>query len=268
MNQDDDSNWREYNVHGSADDEEHQPIDIFASTSTDDVYETIQYNIDEFNLSINIRSEKDYDKSTGMSIWTGSEVMCTYLRRHSDVIHNKKVLELGAGCGLCGLVCKIVLNPESVLITDGDHQVLKNLRYNAELNGLSLADTTNSYPSTTTNGRTILSCPQLIWGKNHAIKFAERYGKQDVIIATDCVYIPQSVPPLFETICQLLDRSGLFLFVNTCASACPMKEVFRIANEFGFVCCSDDELWYHDDDREQKKHPVCVFRRWKSPVET
>ena len=262
MSQDDDSNWREYNVHSSgADDEEEQPIDLFASNA-DDAYETIQYDIDA-ETNIKIRSETDYDKSTGMSVWKGSEVMCTYLRRHPDVIHNKRVLELGAGCGLCGLVCRMVLNPKSVLITDGDNQVLKNLRYNVELNGLSLADSSST---TTNDGRPMISCPQLIWGKNHAIKFTERYGKQDVIIATDCVYIPQSVPPLFETISELLDnKSGLFLFVNTCASATPMDEVLRIANDFGFVCGSDEELWYYDDDREEKKHPVRVFRKVERP---
>jgi hypothetical protein len=41
-----------------------------------------------------------------------------------------------------------------------------------------------------------------------------------------------------------------------------MDDVFKIANEYGFVS-SDDELWYHDDDRDQKKHPVHVFRRRK-----
>jgi len=255
MNQDD-STWREYNVHGSADDAEDQPIDLFASSNADDAYETIQYDIDD-EIKINIRSETDYDKSTGMSVWKGSEVMCTYLRQNSDVVNNKKVLELGAGCGLCGLVCRMALNPESVLITDGDHQVLTNLRYNIELNGLQLADAATLKSSNAT-----ISCPQLIWGKNHAIKFAEQYGKQDVIVATDCVYIPQSVSPLFETINELLDPSGLFLFVNTCASACPMEDVLNIATEFGFDCF-DDELWYHDDDREKKKHPVHVFRRRK-----
>ena len=86
-------------------------------------YETIQYDFED-NAKITIRSETDYDKSTGMSVWKGSEVMCAYLRQHSDVIQNKKVLELGAGCGLCGLVCRMSLRAESVLITDGDHQVL------------------------------------------------------------------------------------------------------------------------------------------------
>jgi len=152
-----------------------------------------------------------------------------------------------------------------VLITDGDHQVLTNLRYNAEQNGLKLVDAATNYNSTSTteDARTTISCPQLIWGKNHAINFAKQYGTQDVIIATDCVYIPQSVPPLFETIHQLLDNnksSSVFLFVNTCASACPMETVLSIANEFGFVC-SGEEFWYSDEDGEERKHPVHVFRR-------
>lgn len=255
MNRDDDSNWREYNIHGTDDDAD-QPFDIFASSTDDDAYETIQYDMDN-NITINIRSEKDYDKSTGMSVWTGSEVMCTYLRRHSDVIQNKKVLELGAGCGLCGLVCRMALEAESVLITDGDHQVMKNLRYNVELNGLQLADAATLKSSNAT-----ISCPQLIWGKNHAIKFAEQYGKQDVLVATDCLYISQSVYPLFETANELLEKTGLFLFVNSYPWVCPTEMVLDIATEFGFVS-SDDELWYHDDDREKRKNPVHVFRRRK-----
>mmetsp|Transcript_18116 Transcript_18116/g.28424 ORF Transcript_18116/g.28424 Transcript_18116/m.28424 type:complete len:254 (-) Transcript_18116:166-927(-) len=250
MNQDD-SNWREYNIHSSADDADDQPFDIFASsTDDDDAYETIKYDIDD-NVTIIIRSEKDYDKSTGMSVWTGSEVMYTYLRRHLDAVKNKKVLEIGAGCGLCGLVCRMALNAASVLITDGDHQVMKNIRYNAEeLNGLKLADDAT------------ISCPQLIWGKSHAIKFAEQYGKQDVIVATDCLYITKSIHPLFETASELLEKTGVFLFINSYPWVCPTEKVIDIATEFGFVS-SVDELWYHDDDKEKRKNPVHVFRRRK-----
>ena len=255
-----DSTWREYNIHGSADDEEDQPVDIFAMSTGEDAYETVQYDIDD-NRKIHIRAEIDYDKSTGMSVWKGSEVMCTYLRQHPEVIHKKKVLELGAGCGLCGLVCKIVLGPQSVLISDGDHKVLENLRYNVELNGLQIADDVSSSAS---DDESTISCPQLIWGKNHAVNFTEQYGKHDVIIATDCVYMTQSVSPLFETINEVLNRSGVFLFVNTCASACPMETVFEIAEDAGFVSLEED-YWYDEEDREQRKHPVHVFRRRKEP---
>lgn len=255
----DDNNWREYNIHSSADDDaEDQPFDIFASSSTnDDAYETIQYDMGK-NTAIKIRSEKDYDKSTGMSVWTGSEVMYTYLRRHADTVKNKKVLELGAGCGLCGLVCRMALEAASVLITDGDHQVMKNIRYNAEeLNGLKLANAATFKSSNAT-----ISCPQLIWGKDHAIKFAEQYGKQDVIIATDCLYITQSIYPLFETASELLEKTGVFLFINSYPWVCTTEKVLDVATEFGFVS-SVDELWYHDDDKEKRKNPVHVFHRRK-----
>ncbi len=250
-----DRTWREYNVHGSGDDIDHRSIDIFASSKTDDACETIQYDIDD-NVRIKIRSEKDIDKSTGMSVWTGSEVMCTYLRQHADVINNKKVLELGAGCGLCGLVCRMALQAKSVLITDGDHQVMKNLRYNVELNGLQVADAATSESSKNAT----ISCPQLIWGKNHAIDFEKQYGKQDVIIATDCLYVTQNIYPLFETANELLNNVGVFLFVNSYPWVCTRENILEISKEFGFVS-SDDELWYHDDDREKRKNPVHVFRR-------
>lgn len=64
--------------------------------------------------------------------------MSTYLQQHSNLIKGKRVLELGAGCGLVGLVCALAFDAKSVLITDGDYQVLNNLRYNVQLNGLKL----------------------------------------------------------------------------------------------------------------------------------
>jgi len=257
-----DSTWREYNIHGSAEDED-QPVDIFATTTNNDAYETFQYDIDD-TIQINIRAEAEYDKSTGMSVWKGSEVMCTYLRQHPEIVHKKKVLELGAGCGLCGLICKIVLGPTSVLISDGDHKVLQNLRFNVKLNGLQLADDDADPDSASVpDDESIIAVPQLIWGKNHAVNFIKQYGKQDVIIATDCVYMTQSVTPLFETINEVLDdNTGIFLFVNTCASACSIETVFKIAKDAGFIAL-EEEYWYHEDDRDQRKHPVHVFRRRK-----
>ena len=281
--------WREYNVHSansSGDDTEDDggqpPIDIFASShdndNHDDTYETIQYDIidNNNNTSITIQQEREYDKSTGMSIWKGSEVMSTYLQQNSHLIKGKRVLELGAGCGLVGLVCALALDAKSVLITDGDYQVLNNLRYNVQLNGLTLLEAIDNDDDNVTNEETspasiqlttmMVSCPQLIWGKNHAIKFKKRYGMQDIIIATDCVYITQSVYPLFETVHELLQPDGIFLFVNTCASSCSIEDVFKIASleEFGFVCSTKtDELWSHVENREEEKNPVYVFRRRK-----
>ena len=202
--------------------------------------------------------------------------MSTYLQQNSNLIKGKRVLELGAGCGLVGLVCALALDAKSVLITDGDYQVLNNLRSNVQLNGLTLLEANDNDDDNVTNEEMspasiqsttmMVSCPQLIWGKNHAIKFKRRYGMQDIIIATDCVYITQSVYPLFETVNELLQPDGIFLFVNTCASSCSIEDVFKIASleEFGFVCSTKtNELWSHEENGEEEKNPVYVFRRQK-----
>ena len=282
------TSWREYNVHSASsgdddrEDDGQPPIDIFESSHDngkhDETYETIQYDTrnNGNNTSITIQQEREYDKSTGMSIWKGAEVMSTYLQQHSNLIKGKRVLELGAGCGLVGLVCALALDAKSVLITDGDYQVLNNLRYNVQLNGLTLLEANDNDGDNVTNEETssasmqlttmMVSCPQLIWGKNHAIKFKKRYGMQDIIIATDCVYITQSVYPLFETVNELLQPDGIFLFVNTCASSCSIEDVFNITSleEFGFVCSTKtNELWSHEENGEEEKNPVYVFRRRK-----
>ena len=106
------------------------------------------------------------------------------------------------------------------------------------------------------------------YGKNHAIKFKKRYETQDIIIATDCdcVYITQNVYPLFETVNELIQPDGIFLIVNTCCSSCSIEDVFKIASleELGFVCSTKtSELWSHEENGEEEKNPVYVFRRRK-----
>ena len=109
MGDGDDSEWREYNVHG----ETEHAFDIFASN--DEVeYDTLHYTCRDGRLlqineeasddkSIVVRSEKNWHKSTGMSVCRGSELLCSYLLKHPDVISNKRTLELGCGTGLVGM---------------------------------------------------------------------------------------------------------------------------------------------------------------------
>lgn len=248
----DDVAWREYNVHtddangGDDDDqaqEEPRPVDLFAPR--EDAYEIQEYGFDGEGgrITVRLRQRDDYDVSTGMAVWKGSEILCRYLVRRPDLIRDKRVLELGAGVGLCGTISARVLKASSVLLTDGDRAVLDNLRHNARLNGL---------------GGTA-SCPQLIWGGARARDFERAHGKQDVILATDCVYVTKSVRPLFETVSELLAPGGAFAFVNSCASQCPLEYVMKIGREFGFTTMSD-ELWRPPGNEED---PVYVFRRLK-----
>lgn len=50
----------------------------------------------------------------------------------------KKVIELGAGVGLVGLVAALCTNARSVVVTDGDEEVVKFIRHNVETTVASL----------------------------------------------------------------------------------------------------------------------------------
>jgi predicted nicotinamide N-methyase len=40
----------------------------------------------------------------GGEVWAGALVLCEFLELNQDVVQGRDVIELGAGCGLCGLV--------------------------------------------------------------------------------------------------------------------------------------------------------------------
>ena len=263
--------WREYNIHdnddddGDSDDDEAaaaaSSFNLFAATDPDDMYETLSYpdllpqqhEAHRPNSAITLRAHKQYENSTGAVVWKGSEVMAAFLVQHvATMVQDQRMCELGAGVGLCGIVASR-LGAKSVLMTDGDTTVLENLRHNVDLN--STTATAADSPSETTAATTI-TCPQLIWGKESGIHFAKAHGYQDIVLATDCVYITKSVRPLLETIHEILEpNSGVFLYVNTCASQCPIEAVFDIAQEFGLHCA---DSWCDSDDKDDT---VYIFQR-------
>jgi hypothetical protein len=161
------------------------------------------------------------------------------------------------------------LGASSVLLTDGDKDVLENLRYNVtqnlqkkprELSSSSLPapveDNTDTGSTTTTAASNTITCPQLIWGQR-LDDFRKRYGYQSVILAADCVYMTPSVDPLWQTIDALLDpllpdedeisgdaassdqrRHGVVMYVNVSASTASPLLVLRTAAKYGFTWTS------------------------------
>ena len=209
-------------------------------------------------LEITLRGQIEYPNSTGLALWKASEVLAQFLcsspnhvrsnrrqaastleaENHDGCVKQKHVLELGAGLGLCGIVAHR-LGAQHVMLTDGDTEVLTNLKHNIERN-VDNVDATRS-----------ISCSQLIWGRNldefskkqQQIYKRERY---DVILASDLVYMTKSLEPLWQTIDRLLVRNGnetkseydtvgFVLFSWYCSSQCSMEALLDMATKYNFV---------------------------------
>mmetsp|Transcript_52863 Transcript_52863/g.158227 ORF Transcript_52863/g.158227 Transcript_52863/m.158227 type:complete len:273 (-) Transcript_52863:188-1006(-) len=144
------------------------------------------------------------DKSTGVTLWQAAPCLANYimsLDRSSEMITGRKVLELGAGLGLCGIVAHH-LGAERVVLTDADTNALQEMRRNVNANRRD--DDEADDPS--------ICCSQLRWGSprpDHPFK--QSFGAFDTILAADVIYAEESVQLLFDTVDMLLKTDGQFL---------------------------------------------------------
>jgi len=223
-------------------------FDLFATP--DKKYEIMELNFSNMP-TFHLRGQLECSNSTGLGMWKGADVMCDFLTSRKGTSSNatrttttlntrapwcgvarKRVLELGAGVGLCSLVA-LYLGATKVCCTDGDSNVLENLRYNISQNVDPQQHSKEKKSGSSQQLTEKISVHQLIWG-HHLDEFMEAHGPFDVIIATDCVYITASLRPLWQTVHSLLDKNGVFVFANECASQASLEEILGVAREFDF----------------------------------
>ena len=189
-------------------------------------------------------------QSTGLTLWKASEHLCHYLVKHrhdeemnlcnNDNNNNnndkRRILELGAGLGLVGILAHRISSPQShVYLTDGDTEALVYLRENVE---------SNKSKDGTTGGD--ISCNQLLWGRQTSLDFLEQHGEKfNVILASDIVYSPVIIEPLWETIQCLLDTHGVFVFAYARRKVpVSIDDVLEASKKAGFryeKCVETDE---------------------------
>lgn len=94
-----------------------------------------------------VKARQSSQADVGFLMWPSAVVLSRYLVTNPGVLSEKNVLELGAGCGLTGLVAGQIKagqasrgNKEEcstgVLLTDFNKTVVKNCEHNISLNGL------------------------------------------------------------------------------------------------------------------------------------
>lgn len=199
--------------------------------------------------------ERIFD-STGLTLWRASKLLCDYMCSNPQCIENKRVLEIGAGLGLCGLLA-YHLHASSVVMTDGDTDVLTEMRYNVDQHLINDMERNkrdeNDATSTTSMNKpsdVIIPCRQLLWGKKHIDSFKKYIvdnmnnddGSFDIIIASDVIYVEYILDDLFETIVGMLSPSQDSKFILAYARrAVDISLVFECATKHGLIWIAPDE---------------------------
>jgi hypothetical protein len=104
------------------------------------------------------------------SVYSGSAKLAEYLHEHKDLVRQRRVLELGSGCGGLGGIMSILLNASMTYLTDFP-QVIPSLQSNVESN---VPQGSN------------FKCIPLVWQNPKECGLTK--DDVDIILGADCLY--------------------------------------------------------------------------------
>ncbi|CUA76846.1 Phospholipase D [Rhizoctonia solani] len=143
------------------------------------VYQTIELSFPPLGRSVKL--VVDAGPGCGGIAWPAGEVLSRYLARRGSLA-GQRVIELGSGTGLVGLVAGL-LNAEEVVITDQE-QLVNIMEENIELNNL----------------QDRVRASVLNWGEPLSPNLPQAIS---LVIAADCVYAEPAFPLLVSTLTDL-----------------------------------------------------------------
>ena len=210
----------------------------------DAIHEKIKKEIvfdNDITIVLNTIGDDPGHVQSGQYIWPASIASGQYYISIANNIIKQQcnndgcVLELGAGCGLAGLVMSKLDSIKTVIFTDYDHGTLKLLHENILINNSKNNNnvTTNSIQYIDDNNTITKNfiVDYLEWGKdipqwNHYV---------NIIIGADLLYCSDVVEPLIKTISKVFHNNNILLDTtsttnNTTTS--PKKCLFILISSF------------------------------------
>jgi predicted nicotinamide N-methyase len=220
---------------------------------------------------------------SGQYLWPAAAFMGRYLQDHWDDLKGRKVLELGAGVGLAGILASKLPGTEQVILTDYDHGSLELLIENIQLN-LDVGDgciTTVEYlewgkdrkvpnassQASSSGSEKITKTSEISDAVSESISCGEVEDAEtfSLLLGTDLLYCTDIVKPLFKSVKMLLEnsRNSCFVLVSSFDPGQDIEEaVSATCNEIGLAREEKIKL-----DASEAVCRVEYFRHMKSSVE-
>ncbi len=206
--------------------------------------------------------------STGFArVWEGAEALSAFLRRAPERCRGKRVLELGAGAGECGLVAACL--GAHACLTDVNAVVENVIRRNVEQNGEGEATAREAWPGSIRVGRGSATRATLDWGEPIPERpFGRsdvRFSDADLIIAADCVWLRELLPPFAATASTLLRNGAAEMILSVrdrsstedASSGKAFAHTNEVVREFENAGCALTTL--HRQPAEEDGKEIVVF---------
>eukprot|EP00035_Acanthoeca_spectabilis_P027028 m.465053 g.465053 ORF g.465053 m.465053 type:complete len:325 (-) comp23949_c0_seq1:65-1039(-) len=147
--------------------------------------------VDKIDVNITQRGFAGSGDTLGNQVWPSALRLSKLCCNAKEGLVNKKVVELGCGPGLPGIVC-CHLGAAAVVLTDFEDAVLDIARANVKANPFSAG---------------IASVQRLDWDVQ-VEEFVQTHGTFDVVLAADCVYNEEHAAAVAKVIALLLVDGG------------------------------------------------------------
>ncbi|CAN8002252.1 unnamed protein product [Ixodes hexagonus] len=163
----------------------------------------VTYILDGQDMQITLRETKALvtDGTTGLRAWQASKFLAEWCLENQEILHGKRVLELGSGVGLTGLVVCRACRPCCYTFTDGHEGVVRVIEENVGANRWSTMP--------------VIKVELLRWGE----QLGEDQNKADVVLGADLVFDPDLITPLVTTLADLLQHGGTAYVASTIRNA-------------------------------------------------
>eukprot|EP00283_Hemiselmis_rufescens_P012924 CAMPEP_0173456500 /NCGR_PEP_ID=MMETSP1357-20121228/56126_1 /TAXON_ID=77926 /ORGANISM="Hemiselmis rufescens, Strain PCC563" /LENGTH=220 /DNA_ID=CAMNT_0014423729 /DNA_START=35 /DNA_END=697 /DNA_ORIENTATION=+ len=167
------------------------------------------------------RSEDDLEPTgmrwTGAAVWDAAIVLSEFLAANKQLIHRKRVLEVGAGLALVSVAAGM-FGAESVTATDYSTSVLDLAQNNMEANIPDMAVSGNA------------TAMPLLWGSEEAAQSLG--GPFDVVVGSDVIYREDVFKPLIETLDLTTTNDSIVILAHKPRGLSEEKFFFWLRRKF------------------------------------